>query len=51
MIAPVIALLFMVFGLWNRWIYGATGHPLVGGFALALFFAWAIGVTFPMIGG
>jgi hypothetical protein len=51
MIAPVIALLFMVFGLWKRWIYGATGHPLVGGFASALFFAWAIGVTFPMIGG
>jgi hypothetical protein len=51
MIAPVIALLFLVFGLWNRWIYGATGHPLVGGFAAALFFAWAIGVTFPMIGG
>jgi hypothetical protein len=51
MIAPVIALLFLVFGLWNRWIYGATGHPLVGGFASALFFAWAIGVTFPMIGG
>jgi dienelactone hydrolase len=51
MIAPVIALLFMVFGLWNRWIYAATGHPLVGGFAAALFFAWAIAVTFPMIGG
>lgn len=50
-VVPVIAVLFILFGLWSRWLDAATGHPLVAGFASAVFFAWAIGVTFPLIAG
>lgn len=50
-IVPVIALFFIVCGLFSRWVYSATGHPLVAAFASALIFAWAIGVTFPLVSG
>jgi pimeloyl-ACP methyl ester carboxylesterase len=50
-IVPVIALFFIVYGLLSRWVYRATGNPLVAGLASALAFAWAIGVTFPLIAG
>ncbi len=48
-IVPVILLLFTIYGLLAGWAYGRTGHPLVGGLANALAFAWAIAVTFPMV--
>ncbi len=48
-IVPVIGLFFIVYGLFSRWIYGATHHPLVSGAAAAVAFAWAIGVTFPLV--
>ena len=48
-IVPVMVLFFIVFGLFSRWSYKATGHPAVAGVANALIFAWAIAVTFPMV--
>jgi len=50
-IVPVIVLFFMVYGLFSRWTYARTGHPFVAGFANAVAFAWAIGVTFPLLAG
>jgi hypothetical protein len=51
MIVPVIVPFFLVYGLLSRWIYTRTGHPLIAGAASALAFAWAIGVTFPLLAG
>ena len=48
-IAVVILLFFVIYGLFSGWAYRATRHPLVGGLANALAFAWAIGVTFPIL--
>ena len=48
-IVPAILLLFLAFGLISSWSYQATHHPLPGAIANAAVFAWAIGVTFPMI--
>ena len=50
-IAIVILLFFIVYGLFSAWSYRATRHPLVGGLANALAFAWAIAVTFPLLAG
>jgi pimeloyl-ACP methyl ester carboxylesterase len=50
-IVPVIALFFIVYGLFGRWLYRATGTPLVAGVSNAVAFAWAIGVTFPLLAG
>jgi hypothetical protein len=50
-LAPALALFFLVFGLFSGWAYRATGHPFVGAFANAVVFAVAIGVTFPMVAG
>lgn len=51
MIVPVIIPFFIVYGLLSRWTYARTGHPLVAAVASALAFAWAIGVTFPLVAG
>lgn len=48
-IVPAILLLFLAFGLISSWSYRATHHPLPGAVANAAVFAWAIGVTFPMV--
>jgi hypothetical protein len=50
-ILPVILLFFLIFGLFSRWIYRATGHPAVAAIAHAILFAWSIGVTFPILAG
>ena len=50
-IVPVIVLFFLVYGLFSGWIYRSTGHPFVAGIANAMTFAWAIGVTFPLLAG
>ncbi len=50
-IVPVIVLFFLVYGLFSTWVYRSTGHPLVAGIASAVAFAWAIGVTFPLLAG
>ncbi|MFP4146208.1 MAG: alpha/beta fold hydrolase [Halorhodospira sp.] len=51
MIVPVILVFFLVYGLFSRWVYQRTAHPLVAGLGNAVAFAWALGVTFPMLGG
>lgn len=50
-IIPVILLFFLIFGLFSSWIYRRTGDPLIAGLANAFAFAWAIGVTFPILAG
>ena len=50
-IVPVIVVFFTVYGLFSRWAGRRTGHPLVGGIASAVAFAWAIGVSFPLLAG
>jgi hypothetical protein len=47
----VIVLFFLVYGLFSTWSYRHTGHPFVAGIASAVAFAWAIGVTFPLLAG
>lgn len=49
-IAVVIVLLFAVFGLVNRWVYSRTNDPRVGALGAALALAYAIAVTFPIVG-
>lgn len=50
-IVPVIVLFFLVYGAFSAWSYRRTGHPHVAGIANAIAFAWAIGVTFPLLAG
>ncbi|MGB5199101.1 MAG: alpha/beta hydrolase, partial [Sedimenticolaceae bacterium] len=50
-IAGIILLYFIVYGLFGAWIYRATGHPAVGAVANAVAFAWALAVVFPMLSG
>ncbi len=49
-IVPAILLLFLVFGLFSTWAFRRAQHPLVGALANAIVFAWAMGVTFPIVG-
>jgi dienelactone hydrolase len=49
-IAPVILIFFLVYGLISGWTYARVNHPLVGALALAAAFAWSIAVTFPIVG-
>lgn len=49
-IIPAILLFFIVYGLFSRWLYQRTQHPWVAGLANAFAFAWAIAVTFPVVG-
>ncbi len=49
-IAPAMVGVFVIFGLFSRWSYRHTGHPLVAGLANALILAWALAVTFPLLG-
>ncbi len=49
-IVPVIFIFFMVYGLISRWTYGRTGDPRVAALANAAGLAFAIAVTFPIIG-
>ena len=48
-IAFVILVFFVIYGLFSAWAYRATRHPLVGGLVNAVAFAWAIAVTFPLL--
>ncbi len=50
-ILPVIVPCFVVYGLLSEWAYRRTHHPAPGAIANALAFAWAIAVTFPLLGG
>lgn len=50
-IVPAILIFFGVLGLFAEFAYRRTRHPLPGGFGIAMALAWALGVTFPMLGG
>ncbi|EAQ25292.1 alpha/beta fold hydrolase [Roseovarius sp. 217] len=47
MIAPVILLFFLIFGLMGRWVAARAGGTSAG-VALGLILAWALGVSFPL---
>jgi dienelactone hydrolase len=49
-IVPAILAFFVVYGLFSTWAYRRTNHPWVGAIANGTAFAWAIGVTFPLVG-
>jgi hypothetical protein len=49
-IVPAILAFFLVYGLLSGWVYRRTRQPLVAALANALAFAWAIAVTFPVVG-
>ena len=49
-IVPVIILLFTVYGLVSRWVYARTNDPRVGALGAACGLAYAIAVTFPIVG-
>ncbi len=48
-IVPAILLLFIVYGLFSRWVGRASGHPAVAAVANALAFGAFIAVTFPLL--
>lgn len=52
LIAPVMVLFYVVFGLMGRWV-AACSSPATSGIALGLILAWALGVSFPFfaVGG
>ena len=49
-IVPVIFIFFLVYGLVSRWTYGRTGDPRVAALGNAAGLAFAIAVTFPIVG-
>jgi hypothetical protein len=49
-IIPVIFIFFCIFGLFSRWTYARTRDPRVAAFGNAAGLAWAICVTFPIVG-
>jgi len=48
-IVPAILLLFVIYGLFSRWVYRRTGHPAVAAIGNALAFGSFIAVTFPLV--
>jgi hypothetical protein len=48
-IVPAILVLFLIYGVLSTWAYRRVGHPAVGGLTNAVAFAWALGVTFPLV--
>lgn len=46
-IAPVILLFFLAFGLMGRWV-GQRSGAISAGLALGLILAWSLGVSFPL---
>ena len=47
-IIPAMLVFLTIYGLFSRWVYRRTGHPLAAGAGNALALAWAIAVTFPL---
>ncbi len=50
-ILPIVVVFFLIFGLWGMWVERRVRHPLPGAVMAGSAFAWALGVTFPMLGG
>jgi hypothetical protein len=48
-IVPAILLLFVVYGLFSRWVGRRTGQPVVAAVANALAFGAFIAITFPRV--
>ena len=48
-IVPAILVLFLIYGVLSTWAYRRMGHPAVSGLTNAVAFAWALGVTFPLV--
>jgi dienelactone hydrolase len=48
-IVPAILLLFVLYGLFSRWAFRATGHPAVAAVANALAFGCFIALSFPLV--
>lgn len=48
-IVPAVLLLFLMYGLFSRWVFQRTGHPAVAAVANALAFGCFIAVTFPLV--
>ncbi len=48
-IVPAILLLFIIYGLFSRWIFRRTGHPAIAAIANALAFGTFIAVSFPLV--
>ncbi|TVQ86683.1 MAG: alpha/beta fold hydrolase [Chromatiaceae bacterium] len=47
-IIPAILLLFLLFGLFSRWLYRRSGHPGLAAVTNAYAFAVAVAVSFPL---
>ncbi len=50
-IAVVIIPYFLLYGLFSRWVYRATGDPLVSALPSATAFGWTLAVVFPQLAG
>jgi len=48
-IVPAILLLFIIYGLFSRWVHDRTQSPVVAALSNALAFAWFIALTFPIV--
>ncbi|SIT65657.1 Serine aminopeptidase, S33 [Ectothiorhodosinus mongolicus] len=49
-ILPAMGGFLLIYGLLSRWMYRATRHPLVGALTVSLALAWAMSVSFPLVG-
>jgi len=49
-IVPAILVLLVVYGLVSRWVYARANDPRVAALGEAFALAWAIAVTFPVVG-
>lgn len=49
-IVPAILVLFLLYGLFSGFAYRRTKDPIAGALTAAVAFAWAIAVTFPIVG-
>ncbi len=51
LIVPIVALFFIIHGLFSGWTYRRVNHPFAAAIANSIAFAWAIAVTFPLVAG
>jgi len=49
-IVPAILVLFLIYGLFSAWAYRRSNDPVAGALTAGVAFAWAIAVTFPIVG-